>query len=133
MMKSKKQITLATLFIVLATMAMDFLFHGQLLMSLYESTYYIWRPMEDVNPSLPGLVTLVYSLIYVLFYKVVVRTKSIVMGGTYGFFVGSLIGVLQLSFYIYLPIPYAMAVSWLGIALFESIVTGFIVGYFVKD
>lgn len=108
--------------------AFDFLIHGKLLMSMYEATASMWRPMSEMQEM--GLWCIAYHLgMGILFASgYLCWRKHIVVGAVgssecpyrksmgFGLWVGLLLGLPQLMTYMWLPftsfdLPIAWAVS----------------------
>ncbi len=129
-----KKIVISTIAAAVAVWAMDFVIHGMLLMPLYQQTESMWRPMAQMNMTLNLAVTVVLSLLFVLFYDQTVSGKNLQSGLRFGAWYGALAGVsMGIGSYVYLPIPKALALGWLVGTFVEMVVVGAIVGQLSKD
>ena len=78
-----KRILMATVVIFIAWSVMDFVIHGLLLKPVYDATASPWRPMDEMNMPLMYLVTLIFTVCFVLIYQMIER-KSLATGIRYG-------------------------------------------------
>lgn len=113
---------------------LDFLIHGVLLKSTYESTAHLWRPMEEMNMPLMYFVTLVFAICFVAIYGLLIEQKSLVSGVKFGVLFGLATGIsMGFGSYSYMPIPISLAWSWFFGTWVEVIVAGVIVGMLMKS
>lgn len=113
---------------------LDFLIHGVLLNSTYESTAHLWRPMEEMNMPLMYFVTLVFAICFVAIYALLIKQKSLVSGVKFGVLFGLATGIsMGFGSYSYMPIPISLAWSWFFGTWVEVIVAGVIVGMLMKS
>ena len=124
--------TVVAVFIVWSIL--DFLIHGVLLKSTYESTAHLWRPMEEMNMPLMYFVTLVFAICFVAIYGLLIEQKSLVSGVKFGVLFGLATGIsMGFGSYSYMPIPISLAWSWFFGTWVEVIVAGVIVGMLMKS
>jgi len=129
-----KRILLAIVAIFITWSILDFVIHGVLLQSAYEATASLWRPMVEIKIGLSYLVTMIFTVCFVLIYALQISDKSMATGIKYGFLFGLAMGVsMGFGSYSYMPIPYTLAFTWFAGTLVESILAGAIVGAIVKQ
>ena len=98
--------------------ALDFLIHEKLLMGLYEQTAAVWRPQAEANQLMWLMMvgTLLFGLAFAWFYtRGYEKHKSgLGQGVRFGFYVGLILVAYQhLVWFIVLPIPLVLSLSWL--------------------
>lgn len=124
--------SVAAVFIVLSIL--DFILHGLLLRSTYEATASLWRPMDQFKIPLMYLVTLIFTVCFVLIYGLLVGQKSLASGIRFGAFFGLATGIsMGFGSYCYMPIPLTLAWSWFFGSWIEAIISGAIVGAIMKS
>ncbi len=129
-----KKISIAVIVLTVLWIIMDMIFHGMLLTGVYEATESLWRPMESMNMVLSTGVTFVYCLLYVLFYVSVVSVRNVNSGIKFGIFFGLISGVsMGFGSYVYMPIPFILAISWFATMVVESVVAGAVAGFLTKN
>jgi hypothetical protein len=131
---SVKRIALATVLVFVFVFIYEALFHGLLLKDLYMATANLWRSPAEMRQFFPltSSVQIIFSLITVLFYCNLAKTKTISSGLKFGAFLGLLYGVSQFSLYAYMPIPITLASAWLVGLLIQNALIGLIIGAVVK-
>ena len=129
-----KRIILAVVVVFIAWSILDFILHGLLLRSVYETTSNMWRPMNQMNIPLMYFVTLVFTTCFVLIYGLLVGQKSLTSGMRFGALFGLATGIsMGFGSYVYMPIPLTLALSWFFGSWIEAIAAGAIVGAIVKS
>jgi len=113
---------------------LDFLIHGVLLKSTYESTAHLWRPMQEMNMPLMYFVTLVFAICFVAIYGLLIEQNSLVSGIKFGVLFGLATGIsMGFGSYSYMPIPISLAWSWFFGTWVEVIVAGVTVGMLMRS
>lgn len=107
----------------------DYLVHGKLLMEQYEATSHLWRPMAEMEKFFPWcllpnlLIAAWVACKYSCFRE---NTKLGKVGSDncpirhsikFGLWIGVLIGIVEGSAYMYMPIPEDLAWAWFFAAL----------------
>lgn len=122
---------MATLAAFVAGFAFDFLYHGQLLMPLYESTASLWRPMEEMEAFMPlciayhAAMAFLFSFLFSRHYE----GKGIGEGVRFGLYVGLILGVSGASAYIHLPIPLNLAIGWFVGGVLYAVASGVAIAF----
>ncbi len=127
------RVGLTIIVVAVVITVMDIIIHGNILMSSYEETAALWRPMEEMKMGLMHLVTLIISAAFVLIYVRFIPDKSTTSAIQYA----ALFGIAQgISFgygsYAVMPIPYSMALTWFLGTLAEAIAGGIVIGLMIK-
>ncbi len=129
-----KRILLAVVATFIAWSVLDFIIHGVLLMSAYQATANLWRPMDQMNMPLTSFVTLVFTTCFVLIYALLIGQKSLLSGVKFGVLFGLATGTtMGFGSYSYMPITLTLAWSWFFGTWIETIIAGAIVGSIVKS
>ncbi len=129
-----KRIVLAILAVFVAWQVMDFVIHGLLLMSTYQATASLWRPVEEMKMGLMRVVGLVAAVCFVCLYAWLVRPKSWAAGLSYGLVFGVGTGFsMGYGTYCVMPLPQSLAVAWCAGSIAEAAVAGLLVGWIVKE
>lgn len=128
-----KKYLIPTVAIASLWMGLDFIIHHQLLMSQYQATMSLWRPMEEMNMICGVITALVFALIFVLAYHNIAKDTSVKGGAKFGAWTGALVGFATASFYLYLPITGCLALGWFAASFIELTAAGALVGYLTKD
>ena len=131
-MNSKKTI-LAIVCVAVVWFIMDFIVHGNLLMEAYQATASLWRAPEEMTQLAPLIFTLVFSVLYVLFYVSISQTKTTAQGFKFGFWYGLISGLCMYGTTIYMPIPSNIGVAWFFACFIESMIAGALMGYLTKE
>ena len=129
-----KRTVLAVIAVFVAWQILDFLIHNVWLMSTYEATAELWRPMEEMKMPLMMLVGLVTAVVFVCLYAWLIRPKSVFAGLSFGILFGIATGFsMGFGTYCVMPIPQKLAVAWSVGSLVETVVAGLLVGWIVKE
>jgi hypothetical protein len=129
-----KRTILAVVGVFIAWSILDFILHGLLLRSTYEATANLWRPMDQMNMPLMYFVTLVFTVCFVLIYRLLVGEKSLVSGIQFGALFGLATGIsMGFGSFSFMPIPLTLAWGWFFGSWIEAIVAGTIVGAIMKS
>jgi hypothetical protein len=129
-----KRTVLAVIAVFVAWQILDFLIHNVWLMSTYEATAELWRPMEEMKMPLMMLVGLVTAVVFVCLYAWLIRPKSVFAGLSFGILFGIATGFsMGFGTYCVMPIPQKLAVAWSVGSLVETVLAGLLVGWIVKE
>lgn len=128
-----KRCAVTSVAILLAWTAIDGLAHRVWLAPLYASNPDVWRPIADIDTALAAVATLVLIGVFVLLFEWLVQPKTLTTGVRLGGLVGVALGVASgLGTYIHIAIPGALALAWLVLGTFKSLVAGAILGIFAR-
>jgi len=112
----------------------DFLFHGNILGEAYERTAYLWRNQSQIQQFIHWtfisqiLKALIIGFIFTRHYE----AKGITEGLRFGVIIGFLLGVINLSTYAYMPIPFGLALSWFIGSMIQAVGVGVILSLIYK-
>lgn len=128
-----KQTIWAIIAIFISWSILDFIIHSVLLQSTYQSTAALWRPEAEMKMALMSLVTLIFSICFVILYRYLITPKTLSSGIKYGIILGIATGTsMGFGSYSYMPIPLCLAFSWFFATLVELGLAGAIVGYMLS-
>jgi uncharacterized membrane-anchored protein YitT (DUF2179 family) len=139
---SKSKCLIAFIAVFIFMFGFDWVFHGQLLMSMYDETAAVWRPMEEME-SFFALCLLYHAVMAAVFtcgYKKFIVYSTSVCSATgeqkpccphkrslcYGLFIGLIMGVGMASWYMHLPVPPALAFGWLAAGILQGLGVGLV-------
>ena len=128
-----KRAAFAGVAVFLAWSVLDFLIHGLMLQSTYETTASLWRPMEEMKMGLMYIVGAVGAAAFVGLYTALVNPKSMAAGLKYGLLFGIATGFpMGFGTYCVMPVPVHLAFVWFGGSLVEAVVGGAIAGAIIR-
>ncbi len=124
-----KRIALSTVAVYVAWSVLDFVIHGNILMSTYEATADMWRPQDEMKMGLLQVVNLIAALMFSLIFHRLVGEKSVKRGVEFGLYYGIAVGVgMGYGTYAFQAIPYNLALGWFLGMIVEAVVAGALVG-----
>lgn len=108
----------------------EWLVHGVFLMGIYQQTSNVWRDFAvmEANMPLAMLFQLVFSLWTAFVFTQLFRKGGLVNGLRYGIYFGVFAGILTASWYIWLPVPAVLGLSWFVSSIIEGLGGGAILG-----
>lgn len=129
-----KRIVLGIVAVFVAWQVLDFVLHGLILASTYQTTAELWRPMAQMKMGLMRVVGSVAAVCFVCLYAWLVRPKSWATGLSYGLIFGASTGFsMGFGTYSVMPLPQSLAVGWCVGSIVEAAVAGLLVGWIVKE
>ncbi len=124
-----KNLIIGTLAVFISWMALDFVFHGNLLKDAYMATANLWRPENEIKMGVNAVVVLIAAAMFTAIYVFLVANKGIKTGLIYGLLYGIAVGVgMGFGTFSFMPLPYSLALSWFGIMVVEAVVAGGLLG-----
>ena len=111
----------------------EFLVHGVLMAGVYESTSHLWRSMEAMN-SMMGIsiaIQVATAMVVVCLVKHW-HVHGASRGAQFGLGLGVLLAIMQIGTYVYLPIPFSLALMWSAAVLVKMTGVGAIAGWLYK-
>ncbi len=125
----------------------DWIFHGMLLMPLYEATSSVWRPQAEAQQLMPWMFfhQLALAVLFTCLFKKTCSVKVTACTSTpdasqnenkkccpykrgicFGATIGLIVGVIHSMSYVWLPIPMTLALAWLAGSVTQGIGIGLI-------
>ena len=111
----------------------EFLWHGNLMMGMYEDTKEVWRPMEEAQHIYMFGAQFLFSLVFVYIYTLVGKHLPCKRGIAFGLFAGLLLAAPQLGSYCYLPIPLTISLMWMLANLLKCLGSGMVAAAIYKE
>ena len=109
------------------------LWHGVLMVPLYEATAEVWRPPAESSMAFLMLGQLLYSLLIAYIFTRNYRANGIVEGLRFGLLMGLLVASIQVGTYSYLPIPLSIALLWVLAEVLKGLGAGAILAVIYKE
>lgn len=132
-----KKILISTGAIFVFWFLFDFLVHGVLLKGLYEQTASLWRPMAEIQGAwwmhlISIAIAFIFSWLWCCSVKNEMRNPK---GGLcFGSKLGTIYGLsMGLGMYAVMPIPMALALSWMVASIVSFAGAGLIAALIIKD
>jgi hypothetical protein len=132
-MKMIKRVVIAVITVFVTWSVLDFVIHGLILDTAYQTTAALWRPMGEMKMGLIYITVLVSSIVFVSIYARFFAEKGISTGLIYGILFGVGAGIsMGYGTYAVMPIPYKMAFVWFLGTVVEGTLGGVLVGLIVR-
>ncbi len=132
---NRTRLIISAVVVFIVFQIMEYLVHEVILKSTYMSLASLWRPEAEFQSKMwiMMLTGLVWSFLFAYFYAKACKSGGLMTGIRYGFLMG-LFFVLPMSFnwYVILPIPYNLALTWFLFGMGEIIIAGIIVALLYK-
>jgi len=118
-----KKPILAVVAVFIAWSVLDFVLHGLILKSTYESSAALWRPMAEMKMGLTYVVVLIAAACFVGIYATLIADRSSGAALRYGLIFGIGTGIsMGYGSYAVMPIPYILALAWFLGTIVEAVV-----------
>ncbi len=106
---------------------LQFLIHGVLLSSAYQSTKDVWRPDMESLMWIYHVLALVGAFFFTLVFSKGYEGKGVMEGVRYGLYIGIWMSVgMAYGSYAMVKIPYSLALQWFIYGVIEYVVFGVI-------
>ena len=128
-----KRCAMATVAAFVFVFLYDMLVHGYLLMSMYNETTHLWRPMEEHKMTFMCLSQLAYSGMAAYIFTVNYEDGGVPEGIRFGLLIGCMVGSIQIGTQSYMPIPLALTVSWVVQEIIRGLGTGIVLSLVYDD
>ncbi len=132
-----KKIILTAAAVFVAMFVLEFVTHDLMLKEMYRQTASVWRPANQMQSHMGHMVLgyVIYSIFFSIIYAKGYETGKSGVGQGLRF--GILMALLQAPFgaliwYSVLPIPAALAVSWMAAGLVLNTSLGLVAGLVYK-
>ncbi len=130
-----KKWVIASLVIFVADQILSYVFHGVLLISAYEATAHLWRPMEEMNQMMwmMWVSGLVFSFLFVYIFAKGYEGKGIMEGVRFGLLIGVFFSLpMALGTYASMPITGTIAVGWFVFGVIDITILGVLASLLYK-
>lgn len=123
---NRKSFIITTAAVFVTACIVDFLIHRKLLTGMYDATASLWRPEQDMQVLPMYLSQLLFSIMFVFIFTRNYEHKGPTEGLRYGAYIGLLFAAVDLATYTWLPIPFALTLSWMGAMFIKCVLCGYI-------
>lgn len=112
----------------------DYLYHGILLIDIYNYTAWLWRSPEEMMEQFPYTIAtqIGFSILISVLYAYYVPETTFGQGLRFGFAIGLLLGLMQAGSYAYMPISFLLAWLWFSGTFFMCLTIGAILSFTYK-
>ncbi len=129
-----KKLVFASFAVFLAMEIMEFLINYVILKSAYEATSSLWRTDIPSKMWIMVLATLVTAFLFVYIFSKGYEKKGVMEGVRFGVIAGLFMLVVgDFGSYVFLPIPFTLAVKWFALGMVEFMVCGAIAALTYKE
>ncbi|MGA0393905.1 MAG: hypothetical protein ACO3MW_07600 [Rhodospirillales bacterium] len=129
-----KNIAIGTVTVFVLWAGLEWVIHGILLKPLYMDTKQLWRPDSDVNMGLYFTVIFLVAAAFTAIYVKLVSPKNIRTALIYGAILGFGMGLSDSYIdYVFMPIPYELALCWFLAIWFEVTLAGAALGFGIQE
>jgi len=111
----------------------EYLLHGQLLVGMYEQTAHLWRSAEDSKMEFIFISQILFAALVTFLFTRNYENKGVKEGLRFGFYLGLLLGVIEIGKYCYMPIPGNLVLSWMVGVIVEGIGAGVVVSLVYRE
>lgn len=119
------------------TFAFVFLFeglwHGVMMVPMYEATSEVWRPPAESSMAFLILGQLLYALLISYVFTRNYEAGGIAEGLRFGLLMGLLVASIQVGTYSYLPIPVSITLLWVLAEVIKGLGAGAILALVYKE
>lgn len=113
----------------------DIVFHGKLLIELYQDTESLWRSPDEMQEYFEWalLSQMLLAIMCVWIFSRHYENKGLGEGARFGLYVGVFMGVLQFGSYPYMPISFVLAMAWFFGAVIQGLGIGLTLSHIYRD
>ena len=122
-----KRFVLAAIVVFVVSQILEFLIHGVILASTYESLKDLWRPDMESKMWIYPVIGAIWSLLFVYIFVKGREGKGVMEGVRFGVVIGLFVGIpMAYGAYAMIDIPYSLALQWWIYTLIECVILGVI-------
>ena len=120
-----KRYALAVLAAFVFVFLLEFVVHGILLKGMYTETAHLWRTEEDSKMIFIMLGQILLSLVATFMFTKLHGVEFFNDNGMkFGILIGLILASPTIASYCYMPVPFALWISWVGAELTKGIGAG---------
>lgn len=120
-----KRYVAASLAVFVVSLALNYLIHGVILKSAYESVSTLWRPDMQSKMWIAWVNGFLTSFLFTYIFVKGYEAKGIVEGARFGLIVGLFVSIpMAYGTYVIIAIPYYLALQWFLYGTAISILMG---------
>ena len=128
-----KKIIIASLVVFVTLQVLDFVIHGILLMSTYDSLQNVFRADMADKMWIMYLTGLIFSFLFVYIFSKGYEGKGIVEGAKYGLLIGLIVHLVgAYNQYAVYPLPYNLVMKWFVFGTIEVVIAGIVLSLVYK-
>lgn len=113
----------------------DFVYHGLLLVDIYNETAFLWRSPEDMMDKINITLSIQFSFsaLMCVLYAYYAPEKTFGQGLRFGFAIGLLLGLMQVGTSTFMPVSFLLTWLWFSGTFFQCLTMGAIIGFIYKE
>jgi hypothetical protein len=125
-----KRYIVATIALFLFIFLYEGIVHGYLLLGEYLQTSTIWRDFDQMETDLPLAMCFQFALsAWLAFvFTQIYEEGGLRKGVLFGIYFGVFAGILTASWYLWLPVPAKLGLSWFVSSILEGLGGGLVLG-----
>ena len=128
-----KKLLVATLVVFITLQILDFVIHGLILMSTYDSLQTVFRPDMADKMWIMYVTGLIFSFLFVYIFTKGYEGKGIVEGAKYGLLIGLIVHLVgAYNQYAVYPLPYHLVMKWFVFGTIEVVIAGIVLSLVYK-
>ena len=129
-----KNLAIGSIVVFILWAGLEWVIHGILLKPLYMETKSLWRPDADVNMGLYFTIIFLVAVSFTAVYVKLISDKSVRTGLMYGLILGFGMAISDAYIdFVFMPIPYELALYWFLAIWFEITVAGAALGLVIRE
>jgi hypothetical protein len=129
-----KKFIVASLVVFLTLQLLDFVIHGLLLMSAYESIQNVFRPDMADKMWIMYVTGLIFSFLFVYIFSKGYEGKGIIEGAKYGLLIGLVVHLVgSYNQYVVYNLPYGLVLKWFIFGTIEAVLAGIVLSLVYKS
>jgi hypothetical protein len=120
-----KKLWIGFVAVFVAVVVIEYIVNNMLMMSVYQQTANLWRPMEEMKMGLIVVTNAFFAFFFTLIFSKGYEGKGLMEGVRYGFYVAMMVTVpAAYVTYATMPVPYELALKWFLYGTIENIILG---------
>ena len=128
-----KKIIIAFIVVYIAGGILNFIAHGLILGSTYESLSHLWRPDMDRLMWIQWVTPHFYRFFFVYIFAKGYEGKGLLEGVRYGLIIWGFLSIPMIyGQYMVYPLPYSLVLKWLFIDIVIIVILGVLVSLIYK-
>jgi uncharacterized PurR-regulated membrane protein YhhQ (DUF165 family) len=127
-----KRLIVASIAVFILFQVLDFIIHGVILRSTYETLKDVWRPDMMAKMWIMYIVSFIFSFLFVYVFTKGYEGRGIAEGIRYGILIGLLVNICVFYQYVVYPVPFSLALQWFIYGMIEFILCGIVAALIYK-
>jgi len=122
-----KKVWIGAVAVFVVVFVAEYIVNNFIMMSIYQQTANLWRPMEEMKWGLLIICWLILAFFFTLIFSKGYEGKGVMEGVRYGFYVAMMMVVPSAYMtYATMPVPYSLALGWFLCGTVEYILAGIV-------